>query len=64
MREFSRIDNKSKTPRDIRSIPAFISHLQREGITFEQWEARNASALPDAESESLSLQARHVRLKR
>jgi len=48
--------------RALEEIPQFQRHLKRTGLTMAQWEVRNKSALPDAESELLSLEARRIRL--
>lgn len=58
MREFANGNRKSTVKRDVQYIPAFRNHLEREGITFEDWQRLNPG--PDATSEALALARRRT----
>lgn len=49
--------------RSIENIPEFRSHLEREGITFKEWEQRNKAASLDMTGESLRLRIRALKAK-
>jgi len=50
--------------RSIQDLPEFRDHLEREGITFEQWQLQNQSAGPsDATTDSLRLRIRALKAK-
>ena len=54
---------RSSTKRELREIPAFVNHLRREGITYEEWERRQRlTAGPDVTSEALALAWRKANL--
>lgn len=49
---------QAMSPRSLESIPAFRKHLEREGLTVAEWEARNGASA-QADDEMLRLQARY-----
>lgn len=49
--------------RNIEDLPEFRAHLEREGITFKEWEQRNKAAIPDATTEMLRLKMRILKSK-
>lgn len=52
-----------RTKRTLQKIPEFLDHLEREGITFEEWERRQRlTSGPDATSEALALAWRKANL--
>lgn len=63
-KELANASRLSRRKRAIRNIPAFQLHLEREGISFEEFERRQRAALSGTDATSLSLQAQRARLGR
>lgn len=49
--------------RSIEDLPEFRAHLEREGITFKEWEKRNKAAAPDTTTAALKLRIKVLEAK-
>ena len=65
-RELANDSRTGRRKRDIRTVPEFMLHLERTGLSFDEWERRQQSGTPsaDADLEALALQRRRVGMNR
>lgn len=64
MREIANTSRRGIQGRKIQDIPEFRGHLIRNGLTFDEWEKRNKSAMTsDGTGEALRLKMRTHKAK-
>lgn len=62
-REFANAARRQGRAKSIADIPAFRQHLERTGLTFDQWAARNGASLAPVDTVSPSLCAQYERVR-